>query len=93
VASFVDFCNHFSSDPRAQPSNRPIPADSISSIDVVVLRAGRTRALPKAEALADLSRLSPGCCHRIRGRSRRFRYAPAVSLRFGRFRAFVAATP
>jgi len=37
-----------SSDPRTQPSNRPIPADSISSIDVVCLRAGRTRALAKA---------------------------------------------
>lgn len=34
VASFVDFCNHFSSDPRAQPSNRPIPADSISCVSM-----------------------------------------------------------
>jgi len=72
-ASLVDFCNHCFSDPRAQPSNRPIPADSISSIDVVFSRAGRTRALTKAETLADLSRLSPGSCHRFRGRSLCFR--------------------
>jgi len=48
------------SNPRAQPSNRPIPAGSIASIDAVFARAGRTRALSKAETLVDLSLLVTG---------------------------------
>lgn len=48
------------SNPRAQPSNRPIPAGSIAGIDAAFARAGRTRALSKAETLVDLSLLVTG---------------------------------
>jgi hypothetical protein len=72
-----------SSDPRTQPPNRPIPADSISKYRCRLF-AGRPDSSSCEGEPSLISRTpSPGCCYRFRGRSRRFRAVPSgvVALR------------
>lgn len=88
----IDFCNHWFRSASTTSGSFDSPPTRYRVSIVVFLRAGRHRALAGAEAFADLSMLSPGCCHRVRGRPSLSR-APAESTRFRRFRASFARTP
>jgi hypothetical protein len=90
------------SDPGAPPSNRSIPAGSISCIDAVLLRAGRCRVMrrafahptahARAETLVGALDPVPGCFHRDQGPASLSR-RPAESSRPESFRPPVATTP
>lgn len=81
------------SDPRAQPPDRSTPRRlDIEYRSSFFCGPAVIELLLGPKPFADLSMLSPGCCHRVRGRPSLSR-APAESPGFQRFRAFFSATP
>lgn len=80
-------------DPRAQPPDRSTPRRlDIEYRSSFFCGPAVIELLLGPKPFADLSMLSPGCCHRVRGRPSLSR-APAESTRFQRFRASFARTP